>query len=65
MLMLYLNIIEGACAASLDVKGEEAESDHIALRLVNDPLAHFVVRVGVGVQGSANLSGSGEGSSAS
>ncbi len=65
MLILYLNIIEGTCAASLNVKGEEVESDHIALGLVNDPLAHFVVGIGVRVQGSSNLTGSREGSSTS
>lgn len=65
MLMLYLNIIKDTCAASLNVKGEEVESDHIALGLVNDPLARFVVGIGVRVQGSANLTASREGSSTS
>lgn len=65
MLTLYLHIIKGARAASLDVKGEEVESDHKALGLVNDPLTHFVVGVRVRVHGSADLTGSRERSSTS
>lgn len=65
MLTLYLHIIKGACAASLDVKGEEVESDHKALGLVNDPLTHFVVRIWVREHGSADLTVSRERSSTS
>lgn len=50
--MTYLNKVE-TTGASLNVKGQEVEFDHTALRLVNDPLTDLVVGIGVGVVGRA------------
>lgn len=58
-------MIKEACVASLNVKGEEVKSNHVAHRLVNDPLTYFVVGVRVGVKGSTDLTGSREGSTTS
>lgn len=44
----YLNKVK-MTGASLNVKRQEVEGDHITLWLVNDPLTDPVVGIGVGV----------------
>lgn len=55
MIYVYLNKVKCA-GAPLNVKREEAECDHVALRLVNDPLTELVVGIRVRVVGRAQLS---------
>lgn len=54
MIFVYLNKVKSA-GAPLNVKHEEAEHDHVALRLVDDPLADLVVGIRIWVVGRAQL----------
>lgn len=53
-MFIYLNIVK-ATGPALYVKGQEVECDHVAVRLVDDPLTNLVVGVGVGMVGGPEL----------
>lgn len=52
---MYLHIVIQATCTALDIKGEEVEYHNVAGGLIDDPLTHLVVRVGIRVKRCTNL----------